>query len=334
MSKEIPSDKIPFAYLNEKKTTIISTTNMDAAKVFSLVNNTIVDLYKQFDLFIEDIINLPKDYYLASGAICQERYNRFVKFSSDERQLLFKAFIDKDLDQYKFVLYQRAFKSMSHYIRDIYFEKNNIGVSDDALQLVKEKYPLVPQYMFGKIQEKKFIKQLAPKIIDSLEKELPSILPKIIEHKQQGMYAGHNMYTIILYSILDSFLVSLCSDKYLGEATTDHRHTLVNETLAPIQEKKQTQLAIQQEKEDRKKQREQQVQDQQESNPEQTTIKLPSQQQTFDKEKQQQFQEIFASFENAIKTKLGRAVADVQFYVWRMYKKNESVRMKRIEEIL
>jgi hypothetical protein len=333
MNKEVPWNKEPFAYLNQSKTTIVSTANTNMATIFSLINKDTLDLYKQFDLFLQDIVTLPKDYYLATGNICQERYDRFIKFTIDERQLLLESFLNKNIDQYKFVLYQRAFKSMSHYIRDIYFEKYDIKVWDDALQTVQEKYPLVPKHMIDKIQEKKFIKQLAPKIIDTLEKELPNILPKIIEHKQQNLYVWHNMYTVILYSILDSLLVSLCSDEHLWGAINDHRHELVNKLLAPIQEKKQRQILVQQEKEERKKQREQiQEYDTEPIVRKQVPLLKPTP--TLDKSKNKQFDQVFSLFENATKAKLWKGHEEVKSYVLRMYKKKQDIYMKRIQQIV
>lgn len=332
MVKQTLWDEGPFSYLNRKDKTIVSATNTDMTVVFWLVNKSVIELYKQFDNFLEDITTLPKDYYLEKGLICQERYNRFVKFTVNEKEQLMQAFLDRDIEQYKFVLYQRAFKSMSYYIRDVYFEKTTIAVWDDAIQTVQEKYPLVPKYMFEKIQEKKFIKQLAQKIIDSLEKELPTVLPQIVDHKKKEAYAEHNIYTVILYSILDSLLVSLCSDRYLWEAITEHRHSLVNETFAPIQEKKQRQLLLQQEKEEKKKNDKQLLEQKKEDTA--VPIDTDHDEQLIDPVLKQQFNEIFSSFENATKVKLWKVHKDVESYIWRMYKKDESIYMKRIQQIV
>lgn len=189
-----------------------------------------------FILFINTFRSATKSFLLNSN-MPTEVYDRFVKLSSDDYQQLFKSYIDKDTNLHFLVLKNKAFKAINHYIANVFFVGYVIKDIEEWIADMKNKYPLVSNSHFYKLNNKRFKDQCIQSIIDDVDEEISQAAEEVLNIlKQQNPWT--NMYATILETVLQTTLVA-CSREYLVTKFAEHWNTNANTMLSEIQKRKE-----------------------------------------------------------------------------------------------
>jgi len=277
----------------------------------------------KFTNFIQSIKDSIKRFFLETPDMPIEIYDRFTRFSSDDYQQLFQAYANQNADLYFLVLKNKSFKALHYYITKVFFLDYTVKDASVWIDQLKQKYPLVSNSHFYKLDNKKFKDQCVQSIIDDIDQELWTAAGEVLNILQQQS-PENGVYTNMLYTLLQTILI-WCSSGFLKTKFAESRRENAHNSLREIQERKEKINTIEREKNKQKHSQEDVSSEQSKED-----LKVES----WEREKKDEFDKIFLSFSESSHYKLQKILNQIRLYVRRMYKNNAIVHMKTIQESL
>lgn len=192
---------------------------------------------KRFSNFINSVKDNTIRFCHTEKNIPDQVYNRLIKFSSDDYQELFQAYTKNDADRYFLILKSKWFKAIQYYITKIFFANFIIHDIDQWIAQLKQRYPLVSNSHFAKLQSNKFKNECIQSVVDDIDDELWTAAQEVLS-LLQSQNPEVSVYTNMLYTLLQTIAI-WCSDWFLTTKFRENRQQLANATLRATQERKE-----------------------------------------------------------------------------------------------
>ncbi len=196
---------------------------------------------EQADKFIATVDMLQYymyNFYVKQWTVPKEICDRFVRFTGEDYQQLFDAYLDNNKDLLFFVLQQRAQKAMHYYIREVFFDDYKIIDIDIAVQQMQDKYTMVSADTLDICRGKPFNKICVLSLLDELDQELPETARKVIKDiEQEGPVKPDEEGKVILHGIVQTMLIAACNDELLIERFAKHRQNTAQDLCKEEQKK-------------------------------------------------------------------------------------------------
>lgn len=205
--------------------------------VIVLTDTSYKEKVEKFTNFIQSIKNSIKRFFLETKDMPIEIYDRFTRFSSDDYQQLFQAYANQNTDLYFSVLKNKSFKALHYYITKVFFVDYTVKDASVWIDKLKQKYPLVSNSHFHKLDNKKFKDQCVQSIVDDIDQELWTAAGKVLNVLQQENPES-GVYTNMLYTLLQTILI-WCSREFLETKFAESRRENAHNSLRDIQERKE-----------------------------------------------------------------------------------------------